>query len=205
MSVLSPFVLFDHSDREGRGLKNSGRITVDISPQLTQILKELFSSQRLATLATQGEGQAYGSLVAFAATSDLKYLLFATTRATRKYANLTEAPRIAMVIDNRTNQESDFHQTIAATADRDGKGGGGKRKRILPETLSFQTPLSEGFRDLPHLCTSPPGSGDLLCCEPVSECDGASYQTMSLVLSLHGVRDEDRGQVGEKAFSPLAV
>ena len=89
---------------------------MDKSPQLTQILKNLFSSQRLATLATQGKGQAYGSLVAFAATDDLKHLLFATTRATRKYANLIGEPRIAMVIDNRTNQESDFHKAIAATA-----------------------------------------------------------------------------------------
>ena len=86
------------------------------STQLVQILKALFSSQRLAILATEGNGQPYGNLVAFAATDDLKDLLFATTRSTRKYANLSRAPRAAMVIDNRTNRESDFHEAIAATA-----------------------------------------------------------------------------------------
>jgi len=84
--------------------------------RLAQRLGDLFSSQSLAVLATQGEGQPYGSLVAFAATEDLKHLLFATTRATRKYANMMKNPRVAMVMDNRSNEESDFHQAIAVTA-----------------------------------------------------------------------------------------
>lgn len=118
---------------------------MDKSPQLTQILKELFSSQRLAILATQGEGQAYGSLVAFAATSDLKYLLFATARATRKYANLTGAPRIAMVIDNRTNQESDFHQTIAATAAGTVKEAEGKERESSLKLYLSKHPYLKDF------------------------------------------------------------
>jgi nitroimidazol reductase NimA-like FMN-containing flavoprotein (pyridoxamine 5'-phosphate oxidase superfamily) len=86
------------------------------SSQLAQQLRELFSSQSLAVLATHSEGQSYGSLVAFAVTEDLKHLLFATTRATRKYANLMKNPRVAMVMDNRSNEESDFHQAMAVTA-----------------------------------------------------------------------------------------
>ena len=84
--------------------------------QLAQRLRDLFSSQSLAVLATQGDGQPYGSLVAFAATDDLRHLLFATTRATRKYANMMKDPRVAMVMDSRSNEESDFHQAIAVTA-----------------------------------------------------------------------------------------
>ena len=84
--------------------------------QLTQRLRDLFSSQSLAVLATHSDGQSYGSLVAFVATEDLKHLLFATTRATRKYANLMKNPRVAMVMDNRSNEESDFHQAMAVTA-----------------------------------------------------------------------------------------
>ena len=86
------------------------------SSQLKGFLKDLFSSQRLAVLATQSKGQPYGNLVAFMATRDLKHLLFATTRTTRKYANISENPRIAMVIDNRSNRETDFHQAAAVTA-----------------------------------------------------------------------------------------
>ena len=84
--------------------------------QLKTLLRDLFSSQSLAVLATYGGGQTYGSLVAFAATEDLKTLIFATTRATRKYDNLIRHPRIALVMDNRSNQEADFHQAMAVTA-----------------------------------------------------------------------------------------
>jgi hypothetical protein len=60
------------------------------SLQLKKILKELFLSQPLAVLATQFNGQPYGNLVAFAATEDLRGLLFATARGTRKFANITK-------------------------------------------------------------------------------------------------------------------
>jgi nitroimidazol reductase NimA-like FMN-containing flavoprotein (pyridoxamine 5'-phosphate oxidase superfamily) len=64
-------------------------------------LISFFRSQPLAVLATHNKGQPYGSLVAFAATHDLDYLIFSTTRSTRKFANLSADPRVAMVIDNR--------------------------------------------------------------------------------------------------------
>ena len=83
--------------------------------QLREFLKGLFASQRLAVLATQNKRQPYGSLIAFMATDDLKHILFATTRATRKYAYISSNPRIAMVMDNRSNQEVDFHQAAAVT------------------------------------------------------------------------------------------
>jgi len=79
-------------------------------------LKGLFASQRLAVLATQNEGQPYNSLVAFTASEDLKQLFFATTRATRKYANLTADSRVAMLIDNRSNEATDFRWAMAITA-----------------------------------------------------------------------------------------
>jgi nitroimidazol reductase NimA-like FMN-containing flavoprotein (pyridoxamine 5'-phosphate oxidase superfamily) len=91
-------------------------IQMEKTAQLKEFLKDLFSSQRLAVLATQSKKQPYGNLVAFMATNDLKHLLFATTRATRKYANISSNPRIAMVVDNRSNQEADFHQAAAVTA-----------------------------------------------------------------------------------------
>lgn len=84
--------------------------------QLKEYLKDLFSSQRLAVLATQSKKQPYGNLVAFMATNDLKHLLFATPRATRKYANISKNPRVAMVVDNRSNREADFQEAAAVTA-----------------------------------------------------------------------------------------
>jgi len=84
--------------------------------QVKQILHELFSSQKLAVLGTHQSGQPYGSLVAFAATPDLKNLFFATTRATRKFANLRADSRVSMVFDNRSNRVADFRKAVAATA-----------------------------------------------------------------------------------------
>lgn len=79
-------------------------------------LKELLTSQKLAVLATQNEGKPYASLVAFAATRDLKHLVFATTRSTRKFANLSSNSHVALLIDNASNRESDFHRAVAVTA-----------------------------------------------------------------------------------------
>ena len=84
--------------------------------ELTELLRDLFSSQLLAVLGTQSENGPYGNLVAFAATGDLKLLLFATLRSTRKYQNIADAPKAAMVIDNRSNQEADFNGAVAVTA-----------------------------------------------------------------------------------------
>lgn len=78
-------------------------------------LRSLFASQKLAVLATYGDGQPYCSLMAFAASDDLKYLLVATKRATHKFANLTQHPRVSLLVDNRQNQVDDFQQAMAVT------------------------------------------------------------------------------------------
>lgn len=83
--------------------------------QIKGRLAELLESQKLAVLATHNQGQPYGSLVSFAATKDLKKILFATTRSTRKYANLNKDGRVALVVDNRENAERDIHEAVAVT------------------------------------------------------------------------------------------
>jgi heme iron utilization protein len=83
--------------------------------EMQKIVQELLNSQRLAVLSTQMSGRPYSNLIAFAATDDLKEILFATTRATRKFANLTEDPRVSLLIDNRSNQETDFGEASAMT------------------------------------------------------------------------------------------
>jgi heme iron utilization protein len=83
--------------------------------EMQEIVHNLLNSQRLAVLSTQMSGQPYSNLIAFAVTQDLKNILFATTRATRKYANLTTEPRVSLLIDNRSNQETDFGEASAVT------------------------------------------------------------------------------------------
>jgi putative heme iron utilization protein len=81
-----------------------------------EVLRELLETQLLAVLSTHRDGEPYSSLVGFAATPDLKRLLFATGRSTRKLANLEADARASMLVDNRTNRAADFTEAAAATA-----------------------------------------------------------------------------------------
>jgi nitroimidazol reductase NimA-like FMN-containing flavoprotein (pyridoxamine 5'-phosphate oxidase superfamily) len=78
-------------------------------------LENLFREQRLAVLSTHNGGQPYSSLVAFSASRDLTCMYFATTRATRKYANLQRDGRVSLLVDNRSNAASDFREAMAVT------------------------------------------------------------------------------------------
>jgi nitroimidazol reductase NimA-like FMN-containing flavoprotein (pyridoxamine 5'-phosphate oxidase superfamily) len=89
---------------------------MDQLEQMKKTIGDLFGSQQLAVLATQQEGQPYASLVAFAATQNLKELLFATARSTRKFANLTRDSRVSLLVDSRSNRDADIHQAMAVTA-----------------------------------------------------------------------------------------
>jgi nitroimidazol reductase NimA-like FMN-containing flavoprotein (pyridoxamine 5'-phosphate oxidase superfamily) len=112
--------------------------------QIKQILNELFTSQKLAVLGTHQGGQPYGSLVAFAATLDLRNLVFATTRATRKFANLRSDPRVSMVLDNRSNRVADFRRAVAATAlGRAREVRGKERERLAKMYLAKHPHLKE--------------------------------------------------------------
>jgi heme iron utilization protein len=84
--------------------------------KIRSALENLFKSQNLAVLATHNQGQPYTSLVAFAGSEDLKALYFVTGQATRKFANLMDDPRAAMMIDNRSNAPADIADAMAATA-----------------------------------------------------------------------------------------
>ena len=84
--------------------------------EMLALIRDLLESQKLAVLSTQNHGQPYCNLIAIAATDDLKYLLFATTRATRKYANLMADSRVAVLVDNRRNDPADFTEAAALTA-----------------------------------------------------------------------------------------
>jgi heme iron utilization protein len=92
------------------------KLTAMPSTDLPKHLSSLLTSQKLAVLATQNQGQPHASLVAFAATADDREIIFATTRTSRKFAHLQADPRAALLIDSRTNQEADFHRGQALSA-----------------------------------------------------------------------------------------
>lgn len=77
-------------------------------------LDELLATQPLAVLATSHDGAPYASLVAVAP-EGLTHVYFATPRTTRKWGNVSAEPRVALMIDDRSNQPADFHTGAAAT------------------------------------------------------------------------------------------
>jgi hypothetical protein len=84
--------------------------------QLQSEIAELLLTQKLAVLSTQTpENLPYASLIAFAVTDDLQKIVLATPRATRKFANIKNNPNVALLIDNRSNREEDFHDAKAVT------------------------------------------------------------------------------------------
>ena len=104
---------------------------------LDRRITRLIESQPFAVLCTQGQGQPYGSLVAYAVTDDLAYAVFATPKATRKFRLLSECDHVAMVIDNRPAFPDQLMEIEAVTATG--------RAALIEE--------SEGFQRWAHLLT----------------------------------------------------
>jgi heme iron utilization protein len=114
------------------------------TPETLAVIRDLLESQNLAVLSTQNHGQPYCNLIALAATGDLKYLLFATTRATRKYANLMADSRVAVLVDNRRNDASDFAAAAALTAlGKAWEVQGAERQQLLAVYLGKHPTLEE--------------------------------------------------------------
>jgi heme iron utilization protein len=116
-----------------------------VNEEARQALKELFDGQRFAVLATQYKGQPYGSLVAFAATENLGSILFPTKRGTRKFANLAEDGRVALVMDNRSNEASDLEAATAATAVGVAQECRGEERQRLEAYYLGKHPQMAGF------------------------------------------------------------
>lgn len=81
-----------------------------------EIVVELLRQQTFAVLGTLRQQQAYASLVAFSATDSGTCLYFATTRATRKYHNLSIDKRVSLLVDNRAEQHRPLYEAAAVTA-----------------------------------------------------------------------------------------
>jgi nitroimidazol reductase NimA-like FMN-containing flavoprotein (pyridoxamine 5'-phosphate oxidase superfamily) len=116
-----------------------------IASEQRKILRNLFESQKLAVLATHSGGQPYANLMAFAASKNLKRIVIATTRSTRKFANLTADSRVAILFDNRSNTERDFHKAVTVTATGKANEVSTRDKKRLQKFYLDRHPHLEGF------------------------------------------------------------
>lgn len=78
-------------------------------------LKAFNARESFAVLATDEGGKPYTSLISFAITPDLKEVIFATPKNTRKFRNIAMAKDVAILIDNRSNKKKGLMETEAVT------------------------------------------------------------------------------------------
>jgi hypothetical protein len=66
-------------------------------------------------LATDDGGKPYTSLISYALSPDLKRVIFATPKGTRKYSNILHSAQVAILIDNRSKGKNRLLKTEAMT------------------------------------------------------------------------------------------
>ena len=113
------------------------------------LVQGLVETQRSAALATQEMGQPYISLMAFAATPDLKTIVMASDRYTRKYANLMVEPRVALLMDNRGNVPADIQEAVAVTVLGEAREAAPAEREQLLSLLVERHPHLEAFATAP--------------------------------------------------------
>ena len=85
-------------------------------PSLEERLQNLFRSQKLGVLATQQKENPYTNLIAFACSDDMRKIVFATPKTTRKFENMIENSSVSFFIDNGSNKAADFRKAMGVTA-----------------------------------------------------------------------------------------
>ncbi|MCU0601051.1 MAG: pyridoxamine 5'-phosphate oxidase family protein [Desulfobacterales bacterium] len=116
---------------------------------IRRVLRGLLSTQRLAVLSTHAGGQPYASLVAFACSEDLRFLHFVTPRTTRKFGNLQNDGRMALLVTSSANQEVDFHEAMAVTVVGSAGEISGPEKEAALERYLGKHPYLEAFARSP--------------------------------------------------------
>lgn len=113
--------------------------------EVAGFIRRLLAEQRLAVLSTvHPNGHPYVTLVAFAWTPDLKCLAFATPRATRKFEHMQSNPQVALLVDNRTGRQEDFHEAMALTALGEAReSSGNERGRLLDSYRERHSALAD--------------------------------------------------------------
>jgi hypothetical protein len=108
-------------------------------------LKNLLDGQPLGVLSVSRSSVPHATLVAFAVTEDLREIVFATSRATRKFEFLQQNPRAALLVDDRSNEVRDFRDASAATAHGLAKEVDPDRRDELRELYLCKHPYLDDF------------------------------------------------------------
>lgn len=116
------------------------------SEALVTSIHRLVTGEPYAVLCTQGEGQPYGSIVAYAFGDDLSSATFATPITTRKFRLLVECPQVALVIDNRARFPDDMMRVESITVTgRAAQLAPGPERKLWATRLLARHPYLESF------------------------------------------------------------
>jgi len=125
-------------------------------------LRLLDKTQMHAVLATDSDGQPYTSLIAYALTPDMKKVVFATPRATRKFKNILKNRLVSLMIDSRSNTERDYMDAESVTILGNAYSlRRGKKWSDLAEVLKKKHPELIEFIDSPET---------VLICVEINQC-----------------------------------
>lgn len=83
---------------------------------IREYVEEVLQSNRLAVLATVGDGQPHASLIAITPFKGLRQLIFATYRNTRKFRNLLLNDKVAVLIEGKNEEKSGIQNGFVITA-----------------------------------------------------------------------------------------
>ena len=118
---------------------------MDTLAESMDLVRHLLASEQLAVLSTQYGGQPYSNLIAFAYTDNMKYLIFVTSRNTRKYDNVSADKRVAVLVDSRRRDTSDFQGVAAITALGTAQEATGSERSQLLQVYLAKHPHLEDF------------------------------------------------------------
>ena len=83
---------------------------------LSDYIRNVLQTSRLAVLATEGNGQPHASLIAITPISAFRQIIFATYRNTRKFENLLINGKVAVLIQGEDTDSSFKKEGFALTA-----------------------------------------------------------------------------------------
>lgn len=83
---------------------------------ISDYIRNVLQTCRLAVLATEGNGQPHASLIAITPISEFRQMIFATYRNTRKFENLLMNGRVAVLIQGEDMGSSSKQTGFALTA-----------------------------------------------------------------------------------------
>lgn len=86
------------------------------SSEIQETIRSVLERNRFAVLATQRNGQPHASLIAFTPLEGLRFLAFATYRDTLKYASIREDQRVAILIEDREDDDRRSDRRLVVTA-----------------------------------------------------------------------------------------